>query len=67
MVHSLRSLGSAALNFAMVAGGGLDLYWYIFLSFYISRGSNLNWLGRLAVGLGMYARELLLQKKRAVW
>jgi myo-inositol-1(or 4)-monophosphatase len=30
MVHSLRSIGSAALNFAMVAGGGLDLYWYIF-------------------------------------
>lgn len=33
MVHSLRSIGSAALNFTMVAGGGLDLYWYIFLSF----------------------------------
>jgi len=29
MVHSLRSIGSAALNFAMVAGGGLDLYWEI--------------------------------------
>lgn len=25
--HSLRSLGSAALNYAMVAQGGLDLYW----------------------------------------
>ncbi|EIN14251.1 inositol monophosphatase [Punctularia strigosozonata HHB-11173 SS5] len=29
MAHSLRSLGSAALNFAMVAQGGLDLYWEI--------------------------------------
>ncbi|KAH7886280.1 myo inositol monophosphatase [Phlebopus sp. FC_14] len=29
MVHSLRSLGSAALNFAMVAQGGLDMYWEI--------------------------------------
>ncbi|KAG6911264.1 hypothetical protein DXG01_002102 [Tephrocybe rancida] len=29
MSHSLRSLGSAALNFAMVAQGGLDLYWEI--------------------------------------
>ncbi|ELU41149.1 myo inositol monophosphatase [Rhizoctonia solani AG-1 IA] len=28
MVHSLRSLGSAALNFANVASGGLDIYWY---------------------------------------
>ncbi|KAK7040184.1 hypothetical protein VNI00_009990 [Paramarasmius palmivorus] len=28
MVHSIRSLGSSALNFAMVAQGGLDLYWY---------------------------------------
>ena len=33
MVHSLRSIGSAALHYGMVAGGGLDLYWYIFLSF----------------------------------
>ena len=29
--------------------------------------NHLNWLGRLAVGLGMYVRGLLLQKKRAVW
>ena len=27
MAHSLRSLGSSALNFAMVAQGGLDIYW----------------------------------------
>jgi len=29
MAHSLRSMGSAALNFAMVAQGGFDLYWEI--------------------------------------
>lgn len=29
MAHSLRSLGSAALNFSMVAQGGMDLYWYL--------------------------------------
>ncbi|KAG7099944.1 hypothetical protein E1B28_001737 [Marasmius oreades] len=29
MVHSIRSLGSSALNFAMVAQGGLDIYWEI--------------------------------------
>jgi len=29
MAHSLRSLGSSALNFAMVAQGGLDVYWYV--------------------------------------
>lgn len=27
MAHSLRSMGSAALNFAAVASGTLDLYW----------------------------------------
>ncbi|KAJ7597904.1 hypothetical protein C8J56DRAFT_773553 [Mycena floridula] len=29
MVHSIRSLGSSALNFSMVAQGGLDMYWEI--------------------------------------
>ena len=29
MAHSLRSLGSAALNFSMVAQGGTDMYWYV--------------------------------------
>lgn len=29
MVHSLRSIGSAALQFAYVAQGSLDLYWEI--------------------------------------
>lgn len=29
MAHSLRSLGSAALNFSMVAQGGMDVYWYV--------------------------------------
>lgn len=28
MAHSLRSLGSAALNYGMVAQGGMDFYWY---------------------------------------
>jgi myo-inositol-1(or 4)-monophosphatase len=29
MAHSLRSVGSAALNFALVAQGALDTYWEI--------------------------------------
>jgi len=29
MAHSMRSVGSAALNFALVASGKLDLYWEI--------------------------------------
>ncbi|EGO05357.1 hypothetical protein SERLA73DRAFT_174474 [Serpula lacrymans var. lacrymans S7.3] len=29
MGHSLRSMGSAALNYCMVAQGGLDMYWEI--------------------------------------
>jgi hypothetical protein len=31
MAHSLRSTGSAALNFSMVAQGGMDMYWYVFV------------------------------------
>lgn len=27
MAHSLRSMGSAALNFSAVASGQLDMYW----------------------------------------
>ncbi len=29
MAHSLRSVGSAALNFALVAQGALDAYWFV--------------------------------------
>lgn len=29
MVHSLRSVGSAALNICFVASGSLDMYWEI--------------------------------------
>ncbi|KAF5332667.1 hypothetical protein D9611_005190 [Ephemerocybe angulata] len=29
MAHSLRSMGSAALNYSMVAQGGMDMYWEI--------------------------------------
>lgn len=32
MAHSLRSLGSAAINIAVVASGGLDMYWEIGVS-----------------------------------
>lgn len=27
MVHGLRSLGSAALNYCLIASGSLDIYW----------------------------------------
>ena len=33
MAHSLRSVGSAALNIALVAQGALDMYWCAFLPF----------------------------------
>ena len=29
MAHSLRSVGSAALNYALVAQGALDMYWCV--------------------------------------
>lgn len=31
MAHGMRSIGSAALNYALVASGGLDIYWYVVL------------------------------------
>jgi len=27
--HSLRTMGSASLNYAMVAQGCIDIYWYV--------------------------------------
>jgi len=29
MVHGMRSIGSAACNYALVASGSLDLYWEV--------------------------------------
>ena len=43
MAHSLRSVGSAALNFALVAQGALDMYWCVcrrFVSFSVGLGSS---------------------------
>ena len=40
MAHSLRSVGSAALNFALVAQGGLDMYWCVSDSFVYSDNSQ---------------------------
>ena len=42
MAHSLRSYGSAALNYAMVAQGGLDMYWcvLVFLRVWPPAGPN---------------------------
>lgn len=37
MAHSLRSVGSAAINIALVACGGLDMYWEIGVSVATSR------------------------------
>jgi len=31
MAHSLHSMGSAALNFSLVAQGALDMYWFVSL------------------------------------
>jgi len=29
MAHSLRTLGSAALNIALLAQGAIDVFWYV--------------------------------------
>lgn len=54
MVHALRSLGSSAMNFATVAQGGLDLYWYVsVISVFVPTDQE---AGKLAAGLGTLAR-----------
>ena len=52
MAHSLRSIGSAALNFSMVAQGGMDMYWYVVV--HLTLGSPYEGLllsGKLVVGM----------------
>lgn len=58
MAHSLRSLGSAALNYSMVAQGGLDLYWCVLPPF-IWTIFEFSGIGKLDVGLGISALVLL--------
>lgn len=41
MAHSLRSLGSAALNYSHVAQGALDIYWFVYLVHHTA-GQSLN-------------------------
>ena len=54
MVHALRSLGSSAMNFATVAQGGLDLYWYVsVISVFVPTDQE---AGKSAAGLGTLAR-----------
>lgn len=65
MAHSLRSIGSAALNFAMVAQGGLDLYWYV--GFIPRCREVLTWhdcVGRLDAGA--YNRDVLARGRLIV-
>ena len=52
MAHSLRSLGTAALNFCMVAQGGLDLYWCVNLRYLNTLGTDLSFIfaGRTVAG-----------------
>ena len=47
MAHSLRSVGSAALNFALVAQGALDAYWFVIAALLTVAGLTVaqgNWL-----------------------
>lgn len=65
MAHSLRSLGSAALNYSHVAQGALDIYWCVVFSSLIVMKMVHGFLdvlfyfifisGRLDAGLGMFA------------
>lgn len=56
MAHSLRSMGSAALNYGLVAQGGLDVYWCELQNALGSEGSIFTFvLGRSDVGLGTFA------------
>ena len=50
MVHALRSIGSAAMNYTQVAMGGLDLYWYVTTSVISVLVCSLVSAGRSGVG-----------------
>ena len=50
MVHALRSIGSAAMNYTQVAMGGLDLYWYVTTSVISVLECSLVSAGRSGVG-----------------
>ena len=51
MAHSLRSLGSAALNYGLVAQGGLDFYWCVYCRFRVAGECMLKTItGRLELG-----------------
>lgn len=53
----MRSVGSAALNCALVAQGGLDLYWYVIRYFAVGQHHLDNGrLGKSDVGRGMFVR-----------
>ncbi len=60
MSHSLRSIGSAAMNFAMVASGQQDIYWCVVPEITVCPNfGNINdiqlQIGRLGVGKPIYA------------
>jgi hypothetical protein len=71
MVQSIRSLGSSALNIAMVAQGGLDIYWYVSPpSAFKFHEDAIDWLsvtGKLDAGHGTCAPGCLSRPKPAVW
>lgn len=52
MAHSLRSLGSAAINIAVVASGGLDMYWEIGVSSTRLRNNPEGLADQFSAGLG---------------
>jgi myo-inositol-1(or 4)-monophosphatase len=74
MAHSLRSVGSAALNFCLVASGALDLYWEIgcwpwdvcAAAVIASEAGCLVTGGREAPHNGVVGEEILVGRKYAV-
>jgi hypothetical protein len=64
--HSIRSIGSAALNYALVAQGGLDLFWYVSKYFAIAPHFDNGMLGKLDAGRGMFVRVQLSHRRREV-
>ena len=67
MVHSLRSMGSAALNIAMVASGGLDMYWEIGVGTSLLQGAAATLISNLDVGLAMGRLRTLAVLLIEVW
>lgn len=67
MTHSLRSVGSAALNFALVAQGALDMYWCVLTRDRRRRFRSFHFWGRSTSHLYFFFSSLVRCREIGCW